>query len=95
MIYARDANQTSDSLDTGDEVGVIDLWCMLRVDAKLIPLINKAMAQVCLIFHISCDRCRFKGKNRALPQVFTAIRVDNSGHVFLNIYLVHSHVTDI
>ncbi|CAB3239525.1 unnamed protein product [Arctia plantaginis] len=45
IMYARQRNNVSDILDAGDEMGVLDLWCMLRADAKFIPLINKAIAR--------------------------------------------------
>ncbi|KAH9631637.1 hypothetical protein HF086_006629 [Spodoptera exigua] len=35
-----------DALDGGDEVGVIDLWCMLRAEPHMLPGINHAIAQV-------------------------------------------------
>ncbi|CAH1639405.1 unnamed protein product [Spodoptera littoralis] len=34
-----------DALDGGDEVGVIDLWCMLRAEGHSLPGINRAIAQ--------------------------------------------------
>ncbi|KAL0851606.1 hypothetical protein ABMA28_007385 [Loxostege sticticalis] len=37
--------QTHDALDLGDEVGVMDLWCLLRVDPALLPIINRAIAR--------------------------------------------------
>ncbi|KAG6445946.1 hypothetical protein O3G_MSEX004171 [Manduca sexta] len=41
----RLARGATDSLDGGDEVGVLDLWCMLRAEPRLLPAINRAIAR--------------------------------------------------
>ncbi|PZC73296.1 hypothetical protein B5X24_HaOG209728, partial [Helicoverpa armigera] len=46
MLQARAAEgAAADALDARDEMGVIDLWCMLRADAKMLSGINLAIAQ--------------------------------------------------
>ncbi|XP_047041872.1 uncharacterized protein LOC124645933 [Helicoverpa zea] len=54
MLRARAAEgAAADALDARDEMGVIDLWCMLRADAKMLSGINLAIAQV----HVTTHMC--------------------------------------
>ncbi|KAM3960849.1 uncharacterized protein ACR2FA_004986 [Aphomia sociella] len=41
----RRGRGTADALVAGDEVGVLDLWCLLRPDPALLPAINRAIAR--------------------------------------------------
>ncbi|CAH0592120.1 unnamed protein product [Chrysodeixis includens] len=46
MLSARAENDAAaDALDAGDEMGVIDLWCLLRAEGNVLPLINRSIAQ--------------------------------------------------
>ncbi|XP_063827568.1 uncharacterized protein LOC135076964 [Ostrinia nubilalis] len=44
LVAGPHLRRAQDPLDSGDEVGVLDLWCMLRVDPALLPAINRAIA---------------------------------------------------
>ncbi|KAJ0182815.1 hypothetical protein K1T71_002184 [Dendrolimus kikuchii] len=41
----RITRRSRDALDRGDEMGVLDLWCMLRTEPSVMPAINRAIAR--------------------------------------------------
>ncbi|KAF9420227.1 hypothetical protein HW555_003448 [Spodoptera exigua] len=54
-----------DALDGGDEVGVIDLWCMLRAEPHMLPGINHAIAQQSPTLNQPTDPCN----SRVMKQI--------------------------